>query len=496
MRTAYVAAIIFFARFLVGALSEPRNDGDLSWQRWLGQFVLTHHELPRRLGTETYTAAGAGWVPQEWAIGVAVALADNAHAFWVLAVLASLCAVGVILVVARTAKLRGATTSGIALAAILAGFGVIGSFGVRAQVAGWLAFAIVLYLDTKGERARRWAPLAILVWANFHASAPLGVAYLTMRALFDRTRGNALVALAALLAIFCTPLGAAMPLYAIDLLHAPFRQFISEWQPTTIDLIPTVGVFVPIVVLMLRGLPRPRFDAVLSCGTVIFAFIAARNVPLATIVLAPIAAAQLTRGGWTLPTLDAARPRPLQVAVSFLVAAVAAAGIFWNLRSVPDFKDGSLPLAAIDAAASSGGSRLYCEDFAWCGLALDRKGLRTFLDGRCDPFPAQVWRDYVAVLHAGPKWREVLTRTNTDLVLAAREHPLAQLLKERKEWRVLYADKRYVLFGKSAALTKRGPSSGGGSSGRALAIDARRQADLATARFEPDAPAAARNALP
>jgi len=496
MRTAYVVAIIFFARFLVGALSEPRKDGDLSWQRWLGRFILTHHELPRRLGAETYTAAGAAWVPQEWAIGVAVALAENAHAFWVLALLASLCAVGVILVVARTAQLRGATTSGIALAAILAGFGVIGSFGVRAQVAGWLAFAIVLYLDTKGEKSRRWAPLAILLWANFHASAPLGVAYLTMRAVFDRTRSNAFVAAAAFLAIFCTPLGAAMPLYAIELLHAPFRQWISEWQPTTIDLIPTVAVFVPILVFMLRGLPQKRFDAVLSCGTVVFAFIAARNVPLAAIILAPIAAAQLTRSGWTLPTLDAARPRPLQVGISVLVASLAATGIYWNLRSVPDFKDGSLPVAAMNAAAASGGSRLYCEDFAWCGLALERSGLRTFLDGRCDPFPAQVWRDYVAVLHAAPKWHEVLTRTHTDLVLAAREHPLAQLLRERKDWRVLYADKQYVLLGKTAALTRRGPSSAGGSSAHVLATAARRAAYLATLRPVTNAPAAARSVLP
>lgn len=496
MRTAYVVSIIFFARFFVAALSEPRNDGDLSWQKWLGQFILTHHELPRRLGAETYTAAGAGWVPQEWAIGLAVALADGAHAFWLLALIAALCAAGIIIVVARTALLRGATTSGVLLTAILCGFGLIGSFGVRAQVAGWLAFAVVLYLDTKGEKARRWAPLAILVWANFHASAPLGAAYLLMRATFDRTRSNVLTALAAFGALFCTPLGAAMPSYAVGLLHAPFRHWISEWQPTTIDLIPVVGIFVPMIILLLRGLPQRRFDATLVCGTVVFAFMAARNVPLATMILAPIAAAQLTRTGWTLPTLDAAQPQRMQVALSLLVAALAGAGIFWNMRSLPDFKDGSLPLAAMNVAAASGGSRLYCEDFAWCGLALERPGLHTFLDGRCDPFPAQVWRDYIDVLHAGPKWHDVLARTRTDLVLAAREHPLAQLLKERKDWRVLYADKQFVLFGKTAALTKRVPSNAGGRSGHVLATDARRQAFLANARFEPDAPAAARSALP
>lgn len=476
MRTAYVVAIIFFARFFVAAFSEQRNDGDISWQKWIGQYLLTHHELPRRLGLETYTATGAAWVPQEWAIGTAIALAEPIHAFWLLAVIASLAGAGVILLVARTAELRGATTSGILLAAILSGFGIVASFGVRAQVFGWLAFAAVLYLDTRGQKARRWAPLAILVWANLHASAPLGVAYLAMRAAFERTRTNAFIVGAAFVAIFCTPLGAAMPVYAVELLHAPFRQWISEWQPTTIGIVSVVGVFVPMAIFMLRGLPQQRFDATLAVGTVIFAFLAARNVAIASIVLAPIAAAQLTRSGWTLPTLDSARPARLQVALSLVVASIASVAVWWSMHTVPDFADGSLPVQAMSAAARSGATRIYCEDFAWCGLALEQPQMRTFLDGRCDPFPMSVWRDYIAVEHAGPKWREVLARTKTQLVLASSEHPLAQVLRERKDWRVLYADNKYVLYERAdaAAVTKRGPTNANGEAGRVLPTDAHR----------------------
>jgi hypothetical protein len=476
MRTAYVVAIIFFARFFVAAFSEQRNDGDISWQKWIGHYLLTHHELPRRLGVETYTATGAPWVPQEWAIGTAIALAEPFHAFWLLAVIASLAGVGVILLVARTAELRGATTSGILLAAILTGFGIVASFGVRAQVFGWLAFALVLYLDTRGEKARRWTPLVIVLWANLHASAPLGVAYLAMRAAFDRTRTNFLIAAAAFVAIFCTPLGASLPVYAIDLLHAPFRQWISEWQPTTIGIVSVVGVFVPMAIFMLRGLPQQRFDATLACGTVIFAFLAARNVAIASIVLAPIAAAQLTRSGWTLPTLDNARPGRFQVALSLVVASIASVAVWWNMHAVPDFAGDGLPLAAMNAAARSGATRIYCEDFAWCGLALEKPQMRTFLDGRCDPFPMDVWRDYIAVEHAGPTWREVLAKTHTELVLASREHPLAQVLRERKDWRVLYADKKFVLYERAgaAAVTKRVPTHASGDAGRVLATAARR----------------------
>src|SRR5947209_12464895 len=232
MRIVVTLSLIFFARFLAGALSEPMNDADLTWQNWLGKFILNHHYLPRQLGPETYTAAGAAWVPQEWALSVAVAAAQSVHLFWVLAIVASLCATATLIIAARIAILRGADRTGALFAAVCCGFAMFGSFGVRAQVFGWLCFAVLLYLDARGERVRRWAPLVILVWANLHASAPFGVAYLVLRFAFERTRSNALIIAASIVALFFTPLGASLPVYAVELVNVPFRHWIAAWQPT------------------------------------------------------------------------------------------------------------------------------------------------------------------------------------------------------------------------------------------------------------------------
>ncbi|MGB7049557.1 MAG: hypothetical protein WBD57_14625, partial [Candidatus Cybelea sp.] len=51
--------------------------------------VLQTHRLPTALGSETFTAAGAPWVPQEWLFSVIVAVATNLHLFTVLAVAVS-----------------------------------------------------------------------------------------------------------------------------------------------------------------------------------------------------------------------------------------------------------------------------------------------------------------------------------------------------------------------------------------------------------------------
>lgn len=495
MRIVYTLSLIFFARFLAGALSEPINDADLAWQNWLGKFILHNHHLPRQLGAETYTSAGAAWVPQEWALSIAVAAFQSAHLFWVLAIIASICGTATLILAARIAMLRGADRTGALFSATCCGFAMFGSFGVRAQVFGWLCFAVLLYLDTRGERYRRWAPLVILIWANLHASAPFGLAYLLLRFMFDRSRTNAIVVAASALALFLTPLGASLPVYAVELVNAPFRHWIAEWQPTTIAFLPVaMGVVAPMLVLIIRGLPNRRFDVVLVCGTVVFAFLAIRNVPLASLILAPFAGAQLTAAGWTLRALEGSAPNRVAIVVSFVLAAISGTMVWSHLRTVPDFTNPSLPFTAMKAAAKSGQSRLYCEDFAWCALALERPQLRVFIDGRCDPYPAGVWNDYIAIKNLDPKWKSTLARTHTELVLARTKGPLAQGLYERQDWHRIYSDKTFVLFEHRKTITRREPPRGRGYDPRAVATAAHRPAFRSQERTQPNVPESERNA--
>src|SRR5579859_4692235 len=48
---------------------------------------------------------------------------------------------------------------------------------------------------------------------------------------------------------------------------------------------------------------------------------------------------------------------------------------------------------------------------------------RTFIDGRCDPFPLSVWNDYLAVERVSPRWLHVLDRYGANAVLVKNGRP-------------------------------------------------------------------------
>jgi hypothetical protein len=105
-----------------------------------------------------------------------------------------------------------------------------------------------------------------------------------------------------------------------------------------------------------------------------------------------------------------------------------------------------LPEGAIARlAAMPGTHRVYCEDFAWCSLALSHPNLQEFIDGRCDPFPLPVWKDYVTVYRAKGNWRAVLDRRGVDAIIVQKKHALARALPLWRGWRLVYADDDYRL---------------------------------------------------
>ena len=232
--------LIFLGRPLphLGPLRLP-GDGDLYWQRWLGNVILHSHRLPNALGTETFTAAGASWVPQEWLFSIAVAAAHNRGAFVLFAGLVSLLPLGILLSI--VARARGeAPSQAIGITLVFAGMALAESFGIRAQVAGWFCFAWLLYFVERRD-AWRYAAIAVtLVWANVHASVMLAplviVGRMTGYALDRRWRdvvAQLPLLLGVALAICCTPLGMRLPQYALTLANGPIDTSLKNGSPAS-----------------------------------------------------------------------------------------------------------------------------------------------------------------------------------------------------------------------------------------------------------------------
>lgn len=460
MRVAFAIILIFFARMFVSAWFYPGLDADLGWQSWLGFHVLASHHIPAHLGTETFTAPGSPWVAQEWLFGIAVAWAYAHGTFGWLAFLTALAAAGALAVTAWRAKRRNSSSIAVTLVTACSGFAMLQAFGVRAQIFGWLCLALLLLvLDAESIWIYAAIPI-VVIWANLHASAVLAPVlvggwaigtWIEDRAWTPRVARNVLVAAGCALATCMTPLLGELPRYALSLETSPIRRSIAEWQPSDISDIALYAGALPLIgICAYFGIAAPRErwrDGMLFAITAPMAFMAVRHLPICALTIAPMAAQRLSSVLGPYARINVIL-REWAVRAFIGVASIACSAlVVMLLLRAPQISGVRLPKTAMARLASVPGTHnLYCEDFAWCSLALGEPNVRTFVDGRCDPFPARVWKDYIAVEHLHPNWSRVLARYGVTAVMAKTGHPLAQVMRLQRGWRSLFDDGRYEVF--------------------------------------------------
>jgi len=463
MRFVWPVLMLGAVRFLTTAIAFPPLDGDLEWQRRLGQTIVHDGTIPRRIGPEAFSAPLSAWVPQEWLFGIGVALLPAA----LFAILAAACAVGALYFVVRRCELRGAAPRVTLMCTLLATFALMSSFGVRAQVVGWLfASATVFVLERRGRVVWLAIPLAA-IWSNLHASAMLAPilcgAYALSRLIDDpdlrRTpwRDAPLVAGAAA-AICVNPFGLALPLYALSLFTSPIRKYIDEWGPTDLTVTSfALGALPLLAILLVCGVRSSRrsFDVMLTTMFGWLMLTSARNIALFAIVLAPVAADTLCRRLRESNLERFLEPAPttrrfearLFPAAMVVVAAVLPIQLF-GLRAGLEPSDPRPALAALEHRARP--HRLFCADFAVCSYALARSDIGVFLDGRADPFPPPVWEDFGKIIRPAPEWRGRLDAYAVDAVLVEPDAPLDQAIALAGGWHERYRDKHFRLWPRPA----------------------------------------------
>jgi len=472
VKYAWLLIAIFAARFLVVAVAYPQLDGDLSWQRWLGNEILRTGRVPGALGNETFTAAGAPWLPHEWLFSVAAAAGGLGLGWILFSGAVALCAIAALALAALQAERRGAGPQAIALCTVFAGIALFESFGVRAQVVAWPLLVVFLaLLECDGKVA--WCALAVAaVWSNFHGSAALAPAaasivavgaWLDARRITQRVRRLLSIAALSLGAICLNPLGWKLPAYSLMLLRNPaIKANIVEWKTTGLeDPSFAYGAFALLLGAVLLGIARRNDLRVVSWERLlVFAafcwlmFGAARNIALFALVALPGVAAALSdivpwfgrqaepdrRHAW-IPRL--ALPG-IAMTMSFVVAALLLHGESATRDNLAD-----PALAAL--AREPGSHRVLCTDFAWCGLLVGKPHVSVFLDGRADPYPERVWEDYLEIARVRPLWRAKLDGQRVDAIVAGRGAPLDQALAAAGGWRVAFVDQRYRLWLRAGA---------------------------------------------
>lgn len=472
MKYAWLIIGVLAARFVTTAVTYPPGDGDLFWQRQLGLGILRTHVVPRALGADTFTAANAPWVPQEWLFGITAYLGRSGIGWDIFAGACAVAALAALAIASYHAERRGASARAVALCVAFAGYALFESFGVRAQVAAWPMLALLLLcLDVDGP----WCYAAIAVaafWSNWHASAMLapilaGVyavgSGLDERAFGARTRRLANVAAACLVAICANPFGWDLPRYAIGLFNNPIKSYINEWSVTNIgDTSFALGALPLLVLAAIFGVRRSAppagegdhrwRDLFALCLFGFLVLSAARNIGVFAIAALPIVATELSRRvPWFARVPDVPPSQNDRIAAIAMPAFTFAVAIAVAVRLIaatpPATELANAPMAAL--AHIPGEHNVYCSDFAWCSLALGTPHERVFLDGRADPYPRDVWEDWVAVLRLDRSWQSILARRGVDTMVLKRDEPLDQALAMVPGWHVAYADKTYRLWMRS-----------------------------------------------
>ena len=443
MSAVRIAVVLWGGLFLLLSPLRPLSDGDLYWQRWLGELILRTGHLPATLGRETFSAPGAAWVPQEWLLSVVVALAMRSNLYVPLTLLFALIPIAILVsIYARSRERASPVAIGIVL--LLCGIALEASFGVRAQVFGWGCFAAFLYFLQRRDRWYYATVPVVVVWANVHASAALAPAFLAARIVGEMLDGG-LYAPAALrdprilpltlLALFCTPLTWHLPVYAVALATSPIRHYIQEWQPVgPFDLEFAAGSL-PLAILAVAATWRKPFARKGEMLPLVLLFVAMltarREIPVFAIAAAPLAACGLDA---LLPKLrDAAAriARLEQPAIASACIAVALAGTAYALgqrASDPRALDECNRRRRCRRRAAPG----CCEISTRAARRSAFRACASFMDGRCDPVSACG----VAIVHRRRSASNPLGAICSNAIASTRSSRRAERNLQRR-WRAI-----------------------------------------------------------
>ena len=248
------------------------------------------------------------------------------------------------------------------------------------------------------------------------------------------------------------PFGWNLATYALGVMHHPMRTTIIEWQPTSFTDPSFAFGALPLAIACAfsgRRFARRTGDGITFLAAVWLVLSAARNIGPFAIVAAPLAAPMIDRflqrfQPATDEVPDDRRRDRLLVAACVAIGVALVPALFFLPSRASAYVPPRNAFAALDR--QPGIHHLFCENFAWCSVALGSRRTRVFLDGRADPYPAHVWSDFVTILGRRPGWRAVLARDHVDAIVARRRRPFASALAQDRDWRALYHDARYVVF--------------------------------------------------
>lgn len=496
LRIAFLIFIFFLFSY------RPVNDPDFGWHLRVGQIEVATGVVPKH-DIFSWTMPHYPWVGQEYLSDAIYYVLYRLGGGTLLLSLLYV-AIGFLIFIILLPRVSGSPDWEDSMLIGLSAFFVSRPFfGVRSQVLGWLGFLLVWLLWAKyretGRRTWPWVlPFVFFVWANLHASFPIGFVLLGILMFFDVVDsfpGATLVSFASLrswflvqkekLFLFACVAGISFAatlmnpfgyrLYE-DIAHALTNQlnrgFIAEWTPAVINSQNLIVFFVYLfsflfIVLNHIGVGEEKHFSFRDTALLLLFLGAAlssqRLVPFFVLISLPMLYRIIASNRLILPAL-----------AFVLAGAMMFGSIFSNRKTgdpVPNDAIYETPAATIDLPYWGNQTYFFTDvpvgafeyikkhtmpehifnDYTWGGSMIwELPDIKTFIDGRM-PFwilgDKNIFRDYIIIESTRPGWNEKIQEYGINWFLVRPNSAIAAgLALLPQEWEKKYGDAGSVIF--------------------------------------------------
>jgi hypothetical protein len=488
-----IADILFLSFFfkLLSIGSGLLVDGDTGWHIVTGESILRTFRVPFA-DPYSHSVSGASWTAHEW---LAEVLFGLSHRFMGLngVVLVSTAVITLTFFFLYLFMLHRRVGAVVAVSfTILAAWASMLHWLARPHIFSIpLTLAFVVILDTyQREKVNRlWLlPPLMVLWVNLHGGYVLGLILVVLytggnllrsfttsdsrKEAQSASKALGVTAVATLGATFVNPHGPAILYFPFHLIG---RQYIMdnvvEWLSPNFHQY-TAFEFMLLLFIAVFALSKIRPD-VIEGGTALLltymALYSVRYVPLLAVVVTPMAATragevfdQLTQPLTSLKLIDTIREivrkvslnvtsletrfvRHLWVYVALTACFLVAAngGRFGKTQAMDYQPDRTtFPVEALDFALNNDIKGNMFNNDGWGGYIIYKSfpRFKVFMDGRSDMYGVPLLKEYVRVATAQIDCEKVLDKYDVTWIIFNANSPLCQLLAERGNWKLVYAD--------------------------------------------------------
>jgi hypothetical protein len=475
------------------ATTDNFAEPDLWIHMLTGQTILRTGHIPR-FETYSYSAAGMPWHNHEWLSQVALAFCYAHLGVFGLKLLKLLAASILTVALAIGISATGASARVQRLTLLLSAVAIAPYMQFRPQLFSFMllsALIAVIAIEIYRRDATLWPLIPMFaVWANFHGGYIVGLGAMGIAAAVmfaqrwmgaaDRAASAwrlALVTLGCAAATIVNPFGVGLWTGVAHSVGDPLiRKIMNDWVPLTTlmrsswrdspsQLLQFVGPILMFAGFVAAVAMAPDLgDASLVAVATIFvaaSFYAARNVPMAVIVIAiPLArhaSLAFERNADSKPAVQpAVSDEPAPALLGICALALALVGGTFSNRLITQKP---VPIGALAFMQQHNIHGNVLPQFEWGAYLIWHMGdaIKVFIDARDDlVYPDKLEVRY-AIFFYGMKGADSLLEDYPhEYVLMGTRTKAADVLRNEARWHLLYSDQTAVLFGR-APLPDTGP---------------------------------------